>query len=246
MAWLRKIKAGLAKYDVDTFVGHNGQMFFDIETGSLRLSDGSTPGGIHVSTGGGGGATTFSQLSDTPNSFTNCGGYYVKVKTDASGLEFVNECSLSVATVDTNNNIICNNTNINSIYFDTDSGFDVQSTQAGVVKVQMNSTFKTWKSSGEPDLVATGLDTIEFVSGTGIDITFNPNGNPDQTLTIANTITNLTDLGISDGTEGQVLTTNGCGSFSFTTVSSGGTDTNIDGGSPGSIYSLNNIDGGSP
>lgn len=58
MAWLRKIKAGLAKYDVDTFVGHNGQMFFDIETGSLRLSDGSTPGGIHVSTGGGGGTDT--------------------------------------------------------------------------------------------------------------------------------------------------------------------------------------------
>ena len=32
----------------------------------------------------------------------------------------------------------------------------------------------------------------------------------------------LTDLGISDGTDGQVLTTDGAGNFSFTTVSSGG------------------------
>ena len=32
----------------------------------------------------------------------------------------------------------------------------------------------------------------------------------------------LTDLGISDGTSGQFLTTNGAGSFSFATVSSGG------------------------
>ena len=33
----------------------------------------------------------------------------------------------------------------------------------------------------------------------------------------------LTDLGITDGSSGQVLTTNGAGGFTFTTVSSGGT-----------------------
>lgn len=34
--------------------------------------------------------------------------------------------------------------------------------------------------------------------------------------------TDLTDLGITDGSSGQVLTTNGTGTFSFTTVSGGG------------------------
>lgn len=41
----------------------------------------------------------------------------------------------------------------------------------------------------------------------------------------------LTDLSISDGTAGQVLTTDGSGAFSFTTVSGGGgsyTDSNVD------------------
>jgi len=38
----------------------------------------------------------------------------------------------------------------------------------------------------------------------------------------------LTDLGISDGTNGQVLTTDGAGNFSFTTVTSGTSYTNSD------------------
>lgn len=53
MAWLRKIKAGLVKIDVDQFIGEEGNLFFDIETGSLRLSDGSTPGGVLLGSGSG-------------------------------------------------------------------------------------------------------------------------------------------------------------------------------------------------
>jgi hypothetical protein len=43
----------------------------------------------------------------------------------------------------------------------------------------------------------------------------------------------LTDLGISDGSNGMVLTTNGSGSFSFTALPAGATDTNyyVNGGS---------------
>jgi len=36
--------------------------------------------------------------------------------------------------------------------------------------------------------------------------------------------TGLTDLGITDGSDGQVLTTNGSGTFTFTTVSGGASD----------------------
>lgn len=39
--------------------------------------------------GGGGGATTFIQLTDVPASYTGAGGYVVRVKADATGLEFV-------------------------------------------------------------------------------------------------------------------------------------------------------------
>ena len=50
-----KIKAGqVPTVDATTYVGIEGTIFYD-STGLLRLSDGVTPGGIPISTGGGGG-----------------------------------------------------------------------------------------------------------------------------------------------------------------------------------------------
>tara|TARA_B110000977_G_scaffold69625_1_gene94578 strand:- start:4849 stop:5697 length:849 start_codon:yes stop_codon:yes gene_type:complete len=43
-------------------------------------------------------------------------------------------------------------------------------------------------------------------------------------ITVPTVPTDLTDLGITDGTDGQVLTTDGDGAFTFTTVASGGGD----------------------
>jgi hypothetical protein len=58
VAFLRKIKAGLVKFDVTEFVGDSGNIFFNVETGELRLSDGVTPGGLPIySQGTGGGAS---------------------------------------------------------------------------------------------------------------------------------------------------------------------------------------------
>ena len=92
MGQVRKIKAGLvANSEVVDFVGEIGNIFFDISDGALRLSDGLTPGGIPLTSGGTeGGASTFRQLLDTPNSFTGAGGRFVKVNAQASALEFVN------------------------------------------------------------------------------------------------------------------------------------------------------------
>jgi len=89
---VRKIKAGLVKVEVNEFVGHDGNVFFDIDDGVMRLSDGTTPGGIPLSGGGGeGGASTFRQLLDTPGSFSGHGGKYLKVNAQASAIEFVDE-----------------------------------------------------------------------------------------------------------------------------------------------------------
>ena len=72
MAFFRKIKAGLVKSEIEEYVGEEGQLFFNVETGELRLGDESTPGGISV--GGGGGATlTVSETGESgiSNSITN-------------------------------------------------------------------------------------------------------------------------------------------------------------------------------
>lgn len=55
MGFFRKIKAGLVNHPIEQFVGEVGNMFFDIDTGELRLSDGVTPGGIPIFGGGGAG-----------------------------------------------------------------------------------------------------------------------------------------------------------------------------------------------
>lgn len=65
MAFFRKIKAGLVKSNIETFVGEEGNLFFDVESGELRLSDGQTLGGIPVSGGEGGGTTL--TVSETGN-----------------------------------------------------------------------------------------------------------------------------------------------------------------------------------
>jgi len=286
MNFTRKIKAGLVKVDLNLFVGEYGTIFYNEDTGDLRLSDGVTPGGIPLGAGGGGGATVFRQLTDTPSTYVGSAGYFVKVKQDATGLEFVNQIifdgdfnnltnkpttlagygitdafsgswddltdkptlfsgdyndltnlptlfsgswddltdkpnALSVGVVDTNNTLISNTTDVTAIRFDTDSGFDVVDLGSGIVKVQMNSTFKTWKAAGQQDLIATGLDTVEFVAGTGIAIELDPNGSPYQQIKITNTgggtgggattLNQLTDVAYStfDIQIGDTLTWNG-------------------------------------
>lgn len=56
--WFRKVKAGLVKSEITAFVGEEGNIFFNIATGELRLSDGVTPGGLPIGGGGGGGPGT--------------------------------------------------------------------------------------------------------------------------------------------------------------------------------------------
>lgn len=48
MGYTKKIKAGLSKIDYAQFVGESGTLFYDEDNGTLRISDGSTPGGQPV------------------------------------------------------------------------------------------------------------------------------------------------------------------------------------------------------
>ena len=75
--------------------------------------------------------------------------------------------------------------NITTLQFDEDSGFDVTNPSSGVAKVGMNSTFKYWEVDGVQQLTAQGLDTINFIAGDGIEITADGESSP-QSITITN------------------------------------------------------------
>ena len=63
MAFLRKIKAGLVKFPVDQYVGEEGHLFYNEETGALFISDGQSVGGIPI-TGTGTGPTDTDGLTE--------------------------------------------------------------------------------------------------------------------------------------------------------------------------------------
>lgn len=94
----------------------------------------------------------------------------------------VNQAGLTVSNIDGFNVVSNEIDNVTTIRFDSDSGFDVVDLGNGEIKIQMNSTFKTWKVAGESDLVADGLDTVEFVAGPGITINTDPFASPDKQI----------------------------------------------------------------
>jgi len=52
---IQKIKSGrITTVDLDNYIGNEGQLFYDEDTGELRLSDGLTPGGVSILSGGSG------------------------------------------------------------------------------------------------------------------------------------------------------------------------------------------------
>jgi hypothetical protein len=94
----------------------------------------------------------------------------------------VNQSGLTVSNIDGFDVVANEVENVTTIRFDSDSGFDVVDLGNGEIKIQMNSTFKTWKVAGESDLVASGLDTVEFVAGPGITINTDPYASPNKQI----------------------------------------------------------------
>lgn len=121
MSFFRKIKAGLVKDNIETFVGEEGNIFFNIDTGEFRLSNGVIQGGISLGVGGG-------------------------------GLPIATTTNLGVIKVGEN------------LTIEPDGTLNATGGGGGTV----SDTFNTIKVTGSPNLVASGLDTLEFVAGTGI------------------------------------------------------------------------------
>ena len=60
----RKLVGSYKDYNLSTHILEDGYLAVDVDSGSLRLGDGSTAGGISVATGGGGGGGAATSLGD--------------------------------------------------------------------------------------------------------------------------------------------------------------------------------------
>lgn len=116
---------------------------------------------------------------------------------------YIDSKSLTIAQANTSANTEVY-TNITTLQFDEDSGFDVTNPETGVAKVAMNSTFKYWQVNGNTQLTASGLDTVNFISGQGITLSANGSTDP-QSFTIStedvyasNSALTLTNLAVDD------------------------------------------------
>ena len=101
-----------------------------------------------------------------------------------------NAAALTVSLIDSANTISNTVANVEFLRFDANSGFGVENLGNGNVKISLGSTFKTWvvgnSAPGQPNLVASGEDIVQFVQGNGIAFTSNntPTGNAYKSLTI--------------------------------------------------------------
>ena len=77
-----------------------------------------------------------------------------------------------------NGNVVNSFANISTIQFDTESGMAVVDESNNTVTIQLNSTFKNWNVDGNTGLIAFGLDTVNFISGSGVTISANNSNTP--------------------------------------------------------------------
>jgi len=130
-------------------------------------------------------------------------------------------------TSDTGDTVLTEDvTNIKTLQFDKDSGFDVSLQSVGVAKIRMNSTFKHWNVNGEVGLIAEGLDTVNLISGNDITLT-SDNTNDAKSLTIAYDTTNID---VSLNTKADLTTTQSIGGHkTFTSDTSFNEDVDVTG-----------------
>lgn len=342
---VQKIKAGrIITVQAETYVGEKGTIFYDENTGVLRLSDGITPGGIIITSIGGGAGINITGYVDTsadlPSSGNSIGDTYIALDSGHLWI-YVNSTSpgningfidsgpivgprgytgsqgiigytgsvgytgsegytgsqgftgfigsrgytgsrgaigytgsfgysgsqgfigysgsqgiagafaalgytgsrgiqgpafLEVSLISINNTVTNTLTNVTSLRFDSDSGFDVESLGPGSAKVKLNSTFKYWNVDGAPGLVAEALDTVNFIASTGTSIVAKTTGT-DKSLTFSVKPATTSTLGGVKIGEGLTINNDG-----LLIANSFG---NLDGGFPDSVYGgTTGIDGG--
>lgn len=236
---VQKIKSGrVLNPGVNDFIGDRGIIFYDEAVGDLRLSDGSTPGGIPLALGGSGtyvlvtatsvrlgGIKVGSGLSITGDgtlsaiatstyvlptaSTTTLGGIIVGSGLTIDGFGVLNAVSTSTSSYSLP---IASTATLGGIKVGANLTIDVDGTlNANTSTAGVSDSFKTFKVSGESDLVAVGADTLEFIAGAGISIETSATSSPYKSMTITSLGFGNLDGGFPDSVYGGILALDGGG-----------------------------------
>jgi len=152
-----KISSGKSVANIGTFVGEKGNLFYDTTSGNLRISDGSTPGGLALALS----TSTF-----------NAGDF--KFVSNTMSMALLNE-NMNVSTSGTGNfNLLANNFNV----YPPQSGLSGQAVftmnNNGEIKiVDLNSA-----SSAAPTLAVTGNADGTALAPTNFNVQFQITGYP--------------------------------------------------------------------
>lgn len=207
---------------LDRKTGSRGEIFYDRDDNTLRLFDGDTPGGYDLA------KADLSNITDDE----------FKAKAEQSGI-------IAAPTVDADPP---SSPNLGELWFDTDTAllylyYDDGDSQQWVQPA--NVTVGSGGGGGGANLTVSSTAPVSPTSGSmwfnldnGSFYVYVNDGDSLQWIQPSTPTpqvpTVLTDLGISDGTDGQVLTTDGSGNFSFTTIEGGG-------GGGGNLEGLTNV-----
>jgi hypothetical protein len=173
---VQKIKSGrIITVEADTYVGDRGTIFYDEFTPQLRLSDGSTPGGLLFS---GSGGSTYVLVTATT---TRLGGIKIGSGLVISGDGTLNAISTSTYVLPAATTATLGGIKVGAnLTIAPDGTLNANTSTAGI-----SDSFKTIKVAGYNDLVASGADTVEFVAGSGITIETSATSSPYKTMTIS-------------------------------------------------------------
>jgi hypothetical protein len=107
----------------------------------------------------------------------------------------------------TGGNVTNSISSISTLKFNRDTGIFVSDLGEGTALVSLGSTFKTWKVTGQPDLVAVGEDTVQFIEGSGITISTSNVSNLKSITFTSNNVANANYANIA-GTANSVAGAN--------------------------------------
>jgi hypothetical protein len=81
----RKLVGSYKDYNLSTHILEDGYLAVDVDSGSLRLGDGSTAGGTEISTGGGGSSSSLGDLSAVGSTLSAPSNADLTLTTSGSG-----------------------------------------------------------------------------------------------------------------------------------------------------------------